>query len=211
MSNDTVQITDATPLDSSLISIPRALDALRKAGFTTAGDVRERTQEACKLKYVGQSTMAELTMIAVAAGQSAAAAASPSPEVEEDHTPIDEIPEPGPRRRKRPTENARPTRIEEGEHPLVLQSPHHQLRISWLSSNQVAKGGRSIGVEEPLFIEFNGGIARLGRELYFMRKYGRDRARVAQAIANGEPWRVEAAGVVRSLTNHGRDFFLIEE
>ena len=83
--------------------------------------------------------------------------------------------------------------------------------MSWVSSNQVQRGGRSIGVEEPLFLEFQGGLARLGRELYLMRKYDRDRARVAQAIANNEPWRVEAAGVVRSLTNHGRDFFLVEE
>lgn len=214
MSPDTVNITDETVLDASLVSIPRALDALRKAGFNTAGDVRRDMKRACKLKFVGQSTMAELSTIATAAAQSAAVAATSSdPEDDEaghDATPIDELPQ-EPRRRRRPTENARPKQVEEGTHPLILQSPHHQLRVSWVSSNQVQRGGRSIGVEEPLFLEFQGGLARLGRELYLMRKYDRDRARVAQAIANNEPWRVEAAGVVRSLTNHGRDFFLVEE
>lgn len=214
MSPDTVNITDETVLDASLVSIPRALDALRKAGFNTAGDVRRDMKRACKLKFVGQSTMAELSTIATAAAQSAAVAATSSdPEDDEaghDATPIDELPQ-EPRRRRRPTETARPKQVEEGTHPLILQSPHHQLRVSWVSSNQVQRGGRSIGVEEPLFLEFQGGLARLGRELYLMRKYDRDRARVAQAIANNEPWRVEAAGVVRSLTNHGRDFFLVEE
>ena len=218
MSPDTVNITDETVLDASLVSIPRALDALRKAGFNTAGDVRRDMKRACKLKYVGQSTMAELSTIATAAAQSAAVAATSSdPEDDEaghDATPIDELPQ-EPRRRRRPTETARPKQVEEGTHPLILQSPHHQLRVSWVSRNQGQRLGRRHAPRESREAAHvgvkDGGLARLGRELYLMRKYDRDRARVAQAIANNEPWRVEAAGVVRSLTNHGRDFFLVEE
>lgn len=193
MTASTHPITNDTPL-KAIVSAPRSLRALIEGGFTTLGDVRGKIHEAAGLKWVGPDALAELAS-AVDALQKAPEPSAPAPAAASSAQAV----------------SKQDPAVEESTHPLVLSSPHSNLRISWLPANKITQPGGGYAQQEPLWIEFDDGIARVGRELWFMRKYLRDRARVADAINQGEAWRVEAAAYIRQMRNFGRDYFLLGE
>lgn len=176
------------------VSSLRSRKSLLAAGFVTVSDLRGpgRLKKALGVKYVGEATRLELER---AAGPEAVESLSEPENIEQD-----------------------PSSVEEGPQPLTLQLTRgSHLRVCYLTAHRVEGPGRSTLLEEPLYLEFEPwvpkgpGVAKLSRELYFMKKYERDRRRAAQAVASNEPWRVEAAKDLKRFSRFGIDFVLLTD
>ncbi len=84
-------------------------------------------------------------------------------------------------------------KIEEGVHPVRLESPYAEFRILLHPSRKVLEPGGGYAIQESLFIEFSGGEAALSKEAWLMREFARDRERVAVAMKDPEhAWRAKA-------------------
>jgi len=97
--------------------------------------------------------------------------------------------------------------IEEGSHPIHLDSPYGlHIRITEGTEERI---GRRIKVHNPIFLQFDGGRAQLTRELYFEYKYFGDRPSARNAVKNKEPWRVEAAAWLKDKPSYKAGRFII--
>ena len=170
----------------------RARKALKEAGYLTVGDLRApgALAKAMAVRFVGETTRLEL---ARAAGAEAVKAMEEPPEQED------------------------PGEVEEGPQPLTLQSRVAHLRVAYNPATRREGPGRSVLLEEPMFLEFQPwqpkgpGICRLSREMFLMRKYERDRKAVREHVAANKPWRKEAAEDLKSFSRFGIDFGLLSD
>ena len=175
-------LADHTPLEA-IVSIPRALHSLKAAGFATIGDVRRRGLAAVSgVKYVG------------AASIDALCEQLSEPQGADEEVAV-----------------GKEARHEEGEYPISLQSPHHALRLAWSPARKITYPDGSYEVQDTLFVEFVGGTAKITQQMYLMRKYKRDEARISKAIEEKEPWRLECVELIRRMSNFNIDFFLLDD
>lgn len=100
--------------------------------------------------------------------------------------------------------------IEEGAHPLHLESPIRSMRIALLATHRHVTGNGVTTLDRPLYIEFDDGSATLSKQAWLMRVYERDAVKVAEGMGNpGLPWRKAAAAWLRSLDTHTRGEFRV--
>lgn len=103
-----------------------------------------------------------------------------------------------------------PAKVEEGVHPLRLESPFPEFRMSVYPARKVSEPGGGYALQESLFIEFSRGSGALTKELWLMREFQRDRERVARAMADPEyAWRQKAAAWLRQKDTFARGEFRI--
>lgn len=186
----------AADLLETVVTSLRSRKALAAAGFETVGDLRApgALKRALEVRYVGETTRMELERAAGPEALRALDAAEDPEQVEDDAG-----------------------EVEEGPQPLLLRCRGKHLRVVYLPSHRVEGPGRTWAIEDPLWLEFEpwtpkgGGVARLTREMFLMRKYDRDRKRVRQAVQAGEPWRKEAAEDLKRFTRFGIDFFVMTD
>jgi len=102
------------------------------------------------------------------------------------------------------------TKVEEGMHPIHLHSPSNGFCLHLLPGDRL---GDKFGYRlvTPVFIEFSDGRGRMTAELWFTRKYRRDMVKVQDAIANEEPWRVEAHKWLASRRSCNSAFFIMTD
>lgn len=103
-----------------------------------------------------------------------------------------------------------PAAIEEGTHPVRLESPFPEFRMSIYPARKVPEPGGGYALQESLFIEFSGGSAALTKEAWLHREFARDREKIAAAMANEKhPWRAKAVAWLRSKDTFTRGEFRI--
>lgn len=179
----TAPITDDTSLEA-IVASPRARAALAGAGFKTLGDVRKAKLSAVqKVKGVGLVTLDSLRDALKAMGPQGAAATTPDVEAKEPEW-------------------------EEGAHDIHLHSPHRGFQFPLKKARRlIGPGGEEI-VQEPLWLEFRDGEARVTRRMWFMKVFDGDEVRVEEAIERNQPWRLLCIAWLRARRTHGRDFFI---
>lgn len=95
--------------------------------------------------------------------------------------------------------------VEEGPHPIRLDSPFPGYRMCVVPAGRVEQPGGGYALQESIFIEFDRGEGALRKEAYLMRKFARDRKQVAAAMADAShPWRAEAVAWLRGRDAHAR-------
>ena len=98
-----------------------------------------------------------------------------------------------------PVEDEAPGEVEEGEHPIRLESPYNEFRFVVHPARRVPEPGGGFAVQDSLFVEFNGGEGSLTKELFLQRKFARDGAAVSAAMKNPTfAWRREAVAWLQS-------------
>lgn len=102
--------------------------------------------------------------------------------------------------------------VEEGPHPIRLESPVRELRISLLPAHQrVGPGGVRV-VERPHYLEFSDGEGTLTKRAWLTRIYERNLERIQAAMADDQfAWRRQAAEWLRGLAIYQRGEFRILE
>ncbi len=101
-------------------------------------------------------------------------------------------------------------KIEEGVHPVRLESPYPFYRMSVYPARKVSEPGGGYALQDSLFIEFNRGEGVLSKEMWLMREHARDRVLVASSMADTErPWRAKAIAWLRAKDTFARGEFRI--
>lgn len=179
MTDSTTQVDelDARPL-SEIVEAPRAIRALRDAGFTTLGHVRLQGLSAIQaIRWVGETSVASI-----------ATALAPILAEEEE-------------------EDAKASDLEEGVHDLHLASPHLGYKIKLLDSNRVERAGGGFAVQRPVYIEFTEGEAVLKKEVWLLLKFDRNPEKITTALADSKfAWRREALAYLQTVDGFNRDF-----
>lgn len=100
--------------------------------------------------------------------------------------------------------------IEEGVHPIRLESPYPEFRFVVIPSRKVTEPGGGYSIQENAFVEFDRGDAVLTKNMFLLRKFNRDRAAVSEAMKKPEyPWRKEAVEWLRSMPSFVRGDFRV--
>lgn len=107
-------------------------------------------------------------------------------------------------------EDPQDAEVEEGPHPLRMDSPYREFRMCVVPAGRVEQPGGGYALQESIFIEFAAGEGALSKEQYLMRALARNRSAVAAAMKDpAYPWRRDAARWLRSKDSFARGEFRI--
>lgn len=188
-------ITLATPL-SELLESPRVLKTLAAAEILTIGDVHKLGLPAlAKLNNVGEVTLRTL-------GEALASLA----------------PKDLPKAPPRPPVAPREPDVEEGPHPIHLQSPWGGFRFPMRRAlRRIHPVTGETETDASVFVEFEGqpgegSVARVSKLMWFLKKLNGDRLAAEQAADDASrPWRAECAAWLRTRRAYKRDFYILSD
>lgn len=103
--------------------------------------------------------------------------------------------------------------IEEGPQPVFIRSPHSGFSLQVLPGDGIRnESGRGVRPVKPIYLVCSQGQGRMTREMWFMRKFKRDRVAVDAAIAANEPWRKDAVAWLKARKAHkSKDFVVMTD
>lgn len=167
---------------SEIVPSPKARKILGDAGLKNLGDVAARGFGSLH----GMKGIGEATIQAIQKALGPALLAVEAPEATEE-------PE-----------------VEEGEHPIRLESPYAGFHLSVVAARKVEQPGGGYGLQESAYIRFQTGEAELTKRLWLLRALERDAKEIAKAMAAPHyAWRKAAVEWLRSTDAFKRGDFRI--
>lgn len=103
--------------------------------------------------------------------------------------------------------------VEEGPNPIHIRSPYQGFSLQILPGDAIRnESGRGVRPVKPIYLVCYRGEGKLTADMWFTRKYKRDRVAVDKAIQGGEPWRKEAVEWLRARKAHqSKDFVILTD
>lgn len=97
--------------------------------------------------------------------------------------------------------------VEEGPQPIHIRSPYGGYSLQVLPGDAIKnESGRGVRPVKPIYLVCYMGQGKMTQDMWFMRKYKRDKVAADAAKANNEPWRKDAVAWLRGRKAHGTDF-----